>query len=274
MWTPLTLAAALAFIAPAQPAGSLNLTNPRLTYGELGGTRPDGKLLPGDILFIAFDIEGITINAEGVATYSMGLEVTDAAGKSILKQEPADKTDFVPLGGTKIPGRAYVLAGYDQPAGAYTLKLTVSDKGAAGTAKPTKTLEKKFEVADRGFGIVSAYTSMDERGTIPAPTTGIVGQSVFVQFVVIGFQRDAAKKQPNVLVEMVALDDAGRPTLKTPSSFAMDGGVDEKDPGFTLRFLLPLTRVGKFTIRLKATDKVSNKTATFDLPIAVVPSAN
>jgi hypothetical protein len=271
VWTSLTVAALA--LMPAQPTGGLTLSNVRLTYGELGGTRPETKLLPGDLLFVAFDIDGLTINPEGTATYSMALEVTDTAGKTIFKQEPADKTDFVPLGGTRVPGRAYILAGYDQPAGVYTLTVTVADTLAKGGVP--KTLAKKFEVAEKGFGIVSAYTSADPEGRIPAPTTGILGESVFVQFVVIGFQRDPkTKNQPNVQVEMQPLDDAGRPTMTKPGALTVDAGVDEKDPGFTLRFPLPLTRLGKYTVRLKATDNVAKKTATFDLPVAVVPSAN
>ena len=274
MWTPLTVVAALT-LAQAPSASGLNLTNVRLTYGELGGTRPETKLLPGDLLFVGFDIDGITIGPDGTASYSMALDVTDAAGKVIFKQEPADKSDFVPLGGTKIPGRAYILAGYDQPPGAYTLRVTVTDKKGTDPKRASKTLEKKFEVADKGFGIVSVFTTVDERAGIPAPTTGVVGESVFVQFVVIGFARDKAKKQqPNVLVEMQTLDETGKPTLPKPVAYTMEGGVDEKDPGFTLRFLLPMTRVGKFTVQLTATDKVANKSATFKLPIAVVPSAN
>jgi hypothetical protein len=129
-------------------------------------------------------------------------------------------------------------------------------------------------VLPKEFGIVAVYTSVDERGQIPAPTTGIVGQSVFVQFGVVGFARDPVKKQPSVVFEMTPLDEGGRPTIQKPSTLPVDTGVDEKDPGFSVRFLLPMTRTGKFTVRLKATDKVSNKSYTYDLPISVVPSAN
>ena len=51
-------------------------------------------------------------------------------------------------------------------------------------------------------------------------------------------------------------------------------GVSEKDPIFSLRLIFPMTRVGKFTVHLKATDNLAKKTTTFDLPIAVVPAAN
>ena len=48
-------------MTPGQGAG-LTLSNPRITYGELGSTRPDAKLLPGDIFFLSFDIDGIKVN--------------------------------------------------------------------------------------------------------------------------------------------------------------------------------------------------------------------
>lgn len=86
MFTALAAAAALSF-APAQPDG-LKLTNVRWTIGELGPTRKESKLIPGDLLFIGYDIENLTIDADGYAKYTMGMEVSDAAGKSIFKQDP------------------------------------------------------------------------------------------------------------------------------------------------------------------------------------------
>lgn len=270
MWTPIVLVAALA-LAPAQaPAGGLALSNVRSTYGELGGARPGSPLLPGDVLFVCFDIEGITIDPEGKVQYTMGMDILDKAGKTFYKTDPTTKADFVPLGGGKLPGRAYVSVGLDQPPGDYTMKVTVTDTAN----KATKTLEQKFSVLGKDFGVVAVYASIDERGQIPAPTTAIVGQSVFVQFGVVGFARGGDKKQPNVSIEMVPLDEKGNPTIQKPSVFNLDAGVDEKDAGITVRFLLPLTRPGKFTVRLKATDKVVNKTYTFNLPITALLSAN
>jgi hypothetical protein len=266
------LVAALA-LTPAQApteAGAMTLTNVRNTHGELGGTRPEGPFLPGDVLFVGFDIVGITIDAAGKAKYTMAMEVVDKAGKTIFKQDPAEKSDFVPLGGTKLPARAFVTVGLEQAPGPYTLKVTVTDQAT----KASKVLERKFEVKPREFGLVAVYTSVDPDGHFPAPTTGVVGQSVFVQFGVVGFARDPKTKQPNVVIEMVPVDEQGKPTLKQPNVYAQDAGLDAKDLGFNVRFLLPMTRAGKYTVKLKATDKVAGKTATFDLPIAVVPSAN
>jgi hypothetical protein len=283
MWGTVLVMTALA-TAPAKP-GALELTNVRNTYGELGGTRPDGRFLPGDVLFVGFDIEGITVSSAGEVKYRMAMEVLDGNSKPIFSQDPKDKVDFVPLGGSKLPARAFITLGMDQPPGNYTLKLTVTDV----ESKQSKTLSKPFEVAKADFGLVAVFTSVDERGGIPAPTTGVVGQSVFVQFAVVGFDRKPvpedpkAKKdpkaavpppQPDVTIEMQPVDERGKPTLDKPMQYQLNSGVDAKEKGFAIRFLLPLTRAGKYTVKLKATDNLTKKVATFDLPMAVLPPAN
>ena len=103
MMYALALAAALTS-APAQ-GGDLKLTNVPMTIGELGPARPSAKLLPGDILFIGYDITGLSIEPDGLAKYKMSMEVSDAAGKSIFKQDPRELNDFIPLRGNSIPAR-------------------------------------------------------------------------------------------------------------------------------------------------------------------------
>ncbi|CAN5611042.1 hypothetical protein BH11PLA2_BH11PLA2_47160 [soil metagenome] len=267
--------------APAQ-AAELKLTNVRNTYGELGGTRPDSKFLPGDVLFVGFDIEGITLGADGRVQYRMLMEVNDKNAKQMFKQDPSDKVDYVPLGGNKLPGRAYVLIGQDMEPGTYTLKLTVTDNAS----KQTKSFEKGFEVTKKDFGIVGCYPSVDVHGQVPAPTTGIVGQSIFIQFAIVGFEKDKDEKkkdpkngfQPNVTVEFTPIGDDGKPTLAKPEIYTQNSDsqikLEPNDAAINVRFLLPMTRAGKYTVRLKATDNNTQKTATFDLPVVVVPSAN
>ncbi len=276
------LVAALA-LSPGQATG-LKLSNVRNTYGELGGTRPEGKFLPGDVFFVGFDIENISINDEGQVQYEMTMEVLDKNAKPIFKQEPAKKTDFVPLGGSKLPARAFITVGLDQEPGAYTMKLTVKDLGKNAAKDNAATLTKTFEVAKKDFGIVAVYTSVDDRGAHPAPTTGIVGQSIYVQFGVVSFERAVPKAvdpkapkaapQPDMTFEMVTLDSFGKPTMGKPVVYKLATEVRQEDQGFTMRFLLPMTRAGKFTVRLKATDNIAKKESTFDLPVTVVEGGN
>ena len=258
-------------MTPGQGAG-LTLTNPRITYGELGSTRPDNKLLPGDIFFLSFDIDGIKVNEAGRVKYGMAMEVVDATGKSIFKQMPVERDDFLPLGGTKLPARAFVSVGIEQPAGQYMCKVTVTDM--TDKDKPVaKTLEQKFDVQSRGFGIVQLYTAADAKGEIPAPLVGVTGQALFVHFAVIEFTRDDKTKQPNITIEMVVYGKDSQPTLPKPTVKQIpdeaDGKVDEKVVGVPMRFLVPLNREGGFLIRLKATDNISKKTSIVDLPLKV-----
>jgi hypothetical protein len=275
MMTSLTLVAALS-MTPAQGAG-LTLSNPRVTYGELGSPRPDNKLLPGDIFFLSFDIEGIKVNEAGRVKYSMAMEVTDSAGKSIFKQMPVERDDFLPLGGTKLPARAFVSVGVDQAPGAYTCKVTVTDMAEKEKAV-SKSLEQKFEVTARGFGIVQLYTAADMKGEIPAPLVGVAGQAMFVHFAVIEFQRDEKTKQPNITIEMVVYDQDRQPTLAKPTTKQIpdeaDGKVDEKVVGIPMRFLVPMNRQGGFLIELKATDNISKKTSKVYLPLRVFPAGS
>jgi hypothetical protein len=277
------LVAALA-LAPGQ-AGGLKLTNVRNTYGELGGTRPEGKFLPGDVFFVGFDIENISISDEGQVQYEMAMEVLDKNAKPIFKQEPAKKTDFVPLGGSKLPARAFITIGLDQEPGTYSLKLTVKDLGKNAAKDNAQTFTRNFEVTKKDFGIVAVYTSVDDRGAHPAPTTGIVGQSIYVQFGVVAFERAVPKAdpkstapkaapQPDMTFEMQTLDSFGKPTIAKPIVYKLATEVRQEDQGFTMRFLLPMTRAGKFTVRLKATDNLTKKESSFDLPVTVVEGGN
>jgi hypothetical protein len=270
MLTQLALFAALS-MSPAQ-AGSMTLANPRITYGELGSKRPDNKLLPGDIFFLSFDINGIKVSDSGRVKYGMAMEVTDSAGKSIFKQMPVERDDFLPLGGTKLPARAFVSIGVDQAPGTYTCKVTVTDL-ADKDKMVSKSLEQAFVVTARGFGIVQLYTAADLKGEIPAPLVGVAGQAMFVHFAVIEFARDPGTKQPSLTIEMVVYDKDNKPTLEKPTAKQIpdesDGKVDEKAVGIPMRFLVPMNREGGFLIELKATDNITKKESKVYLPLRV-----
>ncbi len=284
MWLTLPLAAAL--LAPAQPpaGGGLVLGNVRSTHGPFGGPRPAGPMLPGDMLFLAFDIGGVPVNPEGKATYTMAMSVKDAAGKEWFGEKPFTKTDDVPLGGTALPGIAYTFIGFEQPAGKYNLTLTVTDE-----KKRSSTFTHPFEVGGKALGIVSVGTSLDERGQVPVPNGGFVGQTLTCHFNVVGFGRDDADRrkdapkpmagqpappkrgmQPNVTAEMVVTED-GKPVVGKPAIVAVEGGLKEEEPVFNLRYAVFLSRPGKFVVTMTVTDRIANKTATYKLPLTAVP---
>jgi hypothetical protein len=272
MWSSLTLAAALS-LGPAQPAaGGLQLTNVRMTMGELGPARKSNKITPGDVLFIGYEIDGLTIEPDGTAKYTMAMEVDDKAGKPIFKQDPRELMDFLPLRGSKLPARAFITIGLDQEPGSYTCKVTVTDP----KNKATNSLSVPFEVTKREFGVVAVYTTYDADARISAPAGGVVGQTLFIQFTVVDFQRDPKTKQPDVDLEFNILDEKGQPTLAKPRTEKQDAKspklLNEKDAAFGMFFPLFMNRPGKFTVRITAADKVGNKKATYEVPVTIQPA--
>src|SRR4051812_12370220 len=89
----------LALLLPAQ-AGALEIKNIRSTYGPQGPTRADNKLLPGDSLFLMYDIVGLAIDqASGSAQFFVTMEIFDAKKKSIFKKDNNLNERLASLGG-------------------------------------------------------------------------------------------------------------------------------------------------------------------------------
>ncbi|VTS03953.1 hypothetical protein [Tuwongella immobilis] len=252
-------------LAPAQ-ASELTLQNVRSTIGEFGPARGKAPLKPGDTYFLSFDIAGVAVDATGKVSYSMGMEVASEKGTKIFEQKPADNSDYLPLGGTVLPARAYVAIPLEQEPGGYVLKLTITDR----VSKVSKTLEERFTVKPREFGIVSLFTTYDPKAEVPAPLSGQVGQRIWLHFAVVEFARSGTDKQPNLEVTMEAMDTEGNMVSK-PTVLTVNKGIDEKDTGVPMRFMLPFNREGKYRVRLKAVDKLTNKSDVVELPIVVTP---
>jgi len=124
MWTSLALLSALS-LTPSQ--ADLSLTHVRSTHGMLGPQRENETLNPGDILFVCFDIEGITADEDGKVRYSTAIEISDSSGKLLFKQQPQNSETKGSLGGNRIPAYAYFSVGLDAPAGDYGFKVHGKD---------------------------------------------------------------------------------------------------------------------------------------------------
>lgn len=276
MFGSLAVAAALT-LAPSQ--GSIKLTNIRTTYGELGPVRTDNKFLPGDLFFLAFDIEGISLNAEGKVSYSMSMEVANKAGVRVFPVpdpkepgaavKPVEHEEYLLLGGGRLPARAFVLLDINQEPGPYTCKVTVTDRAT----KATTEIRHNFEVLPRAFALVSLFTTSDPAGQHPTPPAGHTGQNLFIHARLVGYARDKSNKT-DAVVEFRIIDDATKqPTLPRPITVAVPKEID-KDAPVELSFPVPFNRAGSFVAEIVASDNMGGKkSAPMRLPIRVVESA-
>jgi hypothetical protein len=264
MWITVAVLAALS-LAPDQ-AGNLKLENVRSTHGILGPARANEKYVPGDSLTLNFDINGITVDDKGKVLYSVEIEVTNLSDKSVVFRQPAQKLETITVfGGNQIPGFAHLDVGIEQAPGDYSMKVTVTDRAS----NATKDLTHKFTVLKPEFAVVRLRTSSDTDGTFPVPALG-AGQTLWVSFGIVGFGRDAGSKQPNVQFEFNVLDESGKATMAKPYATAITKDVPEKNLAIPMQFPLSLTRAGKFTIELTATDQVTKKTAKLAVPLTVL----
>src|SRR5579859_3932276 len=265
MFSTLALAAALS-LAPAQNSG-LDITNVRMTFGgEFGPTRPDDKLLPGEVVFLAYDIDNLKLDPEGKAQYSIGVEVTNSAGKAIYSQKPMAQEITLPLGGAKLPARAFVVLDPDQPKGIYKCKVTVTDL----VTKTTKVVDKPFEVLDPTFSIVRLFTTSDPDGQLLCPMGGVTGQALWVHFLVVNFARDSTTKQPNVQTDIRVLDQTKKAVNEKPmEKITIRASADAKDLPHSV--FIPLNRPGVFTVEIKTQCKVTGKKHEVSFTITVWP---
>jgi hypothetical protein len=254
---------AAVFTGAADSPGSLALTHVRDTYGLLGPERPDNKLLPGDLLVLAFDIEGATLDDAGKLRYSIAMEATDADGKVLFKQAPRDLETKVAPGTKAVPASASLQVGLDLPAGEYKLKVTVKDL-ATGSSQ---TVTRSYQVLPKAFGLVRIRLTRDSDGELAAAAFA-PGKAGFINFTAVGFGRDAAKKQPHLVVAMHVKDAQGQEVLK-PLTGEVTADVPEKATSHPMQFALLLPDAGKYTIELTGTDKISGESAKVALPITV-----
>src|SRR4051812_40196563 len=93
----------LALAAAPARADGLALTGARLTQGVLGPPRDDAGYLPGDSLFVAFELENVAADPDGRVRYATAVDVLDAAGKVIFRQPAKERSAVNSLGGDKLP---------------------------------------------------------------------------------------------------------------------------------------------------------------------------
>ena len=273
MWATLAVSAVLA-AAPAD-AAPLQIKNDRFTYGVFGPERKDAEVIPGDVLILAYDVEGLQVAPDGKVAYSTAMELLNKDGKSEFKENPTDREAVNTLGGTRLPCWSRVNIGSDTPPGDYTVRVSIADKSVKD-AKPV-ALERKFSVAKPRFGIILPMLGYDKPPTAPppAPPLAVPGQTLLFYFVLAGVDSKPGKTAQDVLttdftVELNVLDENGKPTLEKPYTGTLKSIPPEAKDFWPGQFPLSLNRSGKFTIQLTATDKQGNKTAKLELPLTVV----
>lgn len=238
MWTIVAFLSVLSY-APAQAGqlesnkGQLELKNSRFTYGFLGQERKDSIFLPGDMVVLAFDIEGLKVKEDGMVRYSMGTKLfSHQKKKNVFEKDPQQMEAVNSLGGSQQPVYAWLNILPDMEPGDYTIRVDVKD--LLGNSAEVK-LERKFTVKKMEFGIVRpglVYLPLGEEqsgaSTTLAPPLVVPGQNLMLHFTTVGFTEAGEKNEPNISVQVVIQDETGKPVLAKPITGKATKYADEQ----------------------------------------------
>jgi len=263
-WLPCAL---LCLASAESQVGKLEIVNHRPTYGYLGAPRPKVGMLPGDTAHFTFEIKNLKLDDNGKASYSIGIEILDAAGKLIFEQKPYNSVAQNFLGGDTLPCSAHVEIPIDAKAGAVAWKITVKDRSTNNVV----SLAGNGKILEPTFGIVQVGLFADPDLKVPMSAIAVVGDSAYLNFSAVGFGRDKDKKQPDLDVSLKIVDDKGKATLAKPLMGKINAGVGAKDELVPMTFGLTMNRAGRFTIELTAQDRITGKSATISYAIRVMP---
>lgn len=253
-----------AFAAGSAPA-KLELRDVRASHGQLGPERKSDEYVLGDEAYYRFTIAGVKSDADGRLAAEIHLRVTDAQGKEVLKTAVPVQA-VMALGGDTLPGSARVNLNDPITPGEYELTVEVKDLNAGESA----SFRRKFTCKPEEFAAVQVRFYQDPDGKLPAPVGGMVGQTLFVRFYGIGFDR--GQGEIDLEFDIRVFDGQGKPVTPKPIRAAFhneDPAVVKQVGRLNFKGEMTLNRPGEFVLRLTLTDKLAKKTTTFEAPMRV-----
>ena len=184
---------------------------------------------------------------------------------SLLHTSRASRHLSLCLGGTSLSRYVYFTFPRSCNPGEYRVRVRVSDRVGERSAVE----EYRCEVYPRtSFGTIDLRLSRDKDGTTPAGANLTVGETVYLNFSVVGFATTGSRI--HVSSTLSILDEDRRPVAAEPFSSDHDQPApDLLDSAIPICYAIPATRTGKFVLRIELRDHVANKTASYNLPILV-----
>jgi hypothetical protein len=255
------LVALLAVLVPTLTQ-AVEIKNVRACYGPFGAERKEPKCLPGDLLFMMYDVDDLKKDKDGKVRYDTVLELLEYSkdGKTKVIFDKKTPNEVVPLlGGTRMPGDLHVIMGANQAKGKYAVQLKVTDK----VAEKGVLFRYEFDVVDPTFGFVR----------VAAPAIGWPGQHHVSGFSLVNLGL-TAKNEPNAELTIRILDDKNT-AVSTPVKMLlprdMPEGVDLKLANFIpLSYPVYLNRPGEYTVEVVAVDNIGKKTEKLSYSLKVL----
>jgi hypothetical protein len=260
------LAAALFALAAPPAFAKLEVDKIEACYGRLGPARKTLDFYPYDEVYFRFTVTGAKADDDGNLDVEITRTLTDDKGKEVLPKKGGALKGQLSFGNESFPASVSVSLPEPVVAGEYTLKVKVKDN----LSSEETSFEKKLNLKATEYAIVSPEFFHDAGHVVPAAAGGTVGQQLHFRLLTIGFDRSQGKIDSEMTVQV--LDKDRKELLTKPLRMVAkkdDEKVAKELPALDFSGWFVLTRAGEFTLRVRVTDNISKKTATWEAPLKV-----
>jgi hypothetical protein len=246
-------------VAPQPTKLAVVSAEPR--YGRLGPARKDWTYLPFDLLNAHLEAAGMATDAEGLIDVEGAIEFFAPDGAAVTKK-PFKLRERPPVGRLPID----VMQEIPPQPGDYRLQVTVHDRrNDARTVWQQAVVVRPAEPA-----IVAPEFFRDAEAKVPAAASGKVGETLYLEFRFIGFDRSQDRIDTAMTLQLI--DDQGKPILAKPvrSVFKSDDAdIVRRNQVVTYFAKIPLPRAGQATVRATVFDLLGGESAKLDLPLTI-----
>jgi hypothetical protein len=251
--------------APAQ--AKIQIENVQACYGPFGPERKSLDFYPFDILFLRFTVTGLKKDASGSVDTVVKMKWTDAKGQ-LLGEKTFPASGILHLGGNSF--LLFVNLPMPEPEkiplGKSTVTVTVTDN----LSKESASFERQLTGHNSKLRIVALEFFHDAEGKFPSSTNLPPGEPLHFRLRVIGFDR--SKEKIHTVMAVQTLDAEGKENLPKPllSTIHEDEAKAVQRTGFVFfTGRVGPNRVGKFTLRITVTDRMTDQSTKIEVPINV-----
>jgi hypothetical protein len=242
--------------------GQLNIHNIQACQGPFGPERNPLHYYHHEVVWFRFAIHGAKADQEGNIDLDIASELSGPDGASVSKNE-RHSTGTLQLG----PGFREMV-GFELPPelkpGEYVLTVAIRDK-LSGQAT---AFQRKLYLKSGEFAVAMPEFYFDSERTVRAPFGGVEGQTLYFQFVVVGIAHSSGRSHVETKYEL--LDGKTRQVLSKPVASVHDTNNPLLAQAWVrLASQVRLHTPGDFILRILATDRLANKTATLEVPLRV-----
>jgi hypothetical protein len=256
----------IAFGAASPALAQVAIKNIQARHGQFGPERASLDLYPGDEVVFTYTIEGVKTDPAGTVACDFELKVSDESGKVVFQQtSPATQT--LPIGGHSFPNASHFGFGIGTPPGKYKVTVICTDK----RQQLSDSFERVVTCLKPAFAVVQPRFSYDAKGETSASLINVYGQTIFVRFSVVEFDR--SHKKIDLSMSMQLIDEKGAELLPKPvtNSLVVNDPKQIENAQFaSFAAAFSCLQLGTFKVSITVTDNVANKAIAFEAPFRVI----